>query len=210
MSAATAPLLSAAAESGDVSAVRTLLQERYNHPYYIETINSQGETPLMTASRCGHIEVARLLLDHGADVNAQRGFDHFTPLHFAIQRGGGDQALAELLISRGARLNAGDDEGFRPLTYAIWKRDGSLVRMLLARGAGIDEQDRSGFSVLCRAVQDGSEDMVRLLLELGARVDVRNRLGKTALDIAEEEKHEGIVKMIRDHMGDDANDLAEP
>jgi hypothetical protein len=58
-----------------------------------------GDTPLMRAARRGHMEVARVLLDAGADASAQRA-DDFTPLILAVFYG--HETIARLLVERGA------------------------------------------------------------------------------------------------------------
>lgn len=62
----------------------------------------------MTAAHAGHTTVASLLLDHGANINASRGFDHWQPIHLAASRG--HQAVVELLLARGADIKARGDK----------------------------------------------------------------------------------------------------
>ncbi len=64
--------------------------------------------PLHSAAAQGSLEIARLLLDGGADPNATQQ-SSFTALHAAALRG--DLALAELLIERGALAEAKADDG---------------------------------------------------------------------------------------------------
>ncbi len=72
-------------------------------------------TPLHEAAAMGHLEVARLLLERGADVNAKNKHG-FTPLHFAA--GIGHTDVAKLLLEHGADVNAKDEHGRTPADIA--------------------------------------------------------------------------------------------
>jgi hypothetical protein len=88
-----------------------------------QDLNDSGldynETPLNVTIRHGHMESARVLLEHGADVNAQ-GRSESTPLHYALN--GGHVAFARVLLEHGADVNAQDYNKSTPL-YTRWKAD---------------------------------------------------------------------------------------
>jgi len=73
-----------------------------------------GATPLYKAARIGSRQVARILIDAGADVNAAQ--DGATALHVSARRG--HWAVADLLIEHGANANAVDELGRTPLELA--------------------------------------------------------------------------------------------
>jgi ankyrin repeat protein len=84
------------------------------------TVNSHaydGWTPLHLAAFFGHVDAARLLLDHGAEVNAvsQNALTN-TPLHAATAGKHADVAL--LLIEHGADGHTADSGGYTPLQIA--------------------------------------------------------------------------------------------
>ena len=128
---------------------------------------SQGMSPLHAASRSGHVGCARLLLDHGANVNASaKGIIGWTPLHFASY----DSQLkaAQLLLEYGANLNAQDRNDRTPLYLASQWGLLESVRLLLDHGADVSvrgEQDLTPFQV---ATRDGYHRVAQLLLEHGA------------------------------------------
>jgi len=64
----------------------------------------------------GNVDLTRLLLDKGANPNAIENECGLTPLHLAADKG--RKAMVELLISRGADVNAKDYYGRTPLSYA--------------------------------------------------------------------------------------------
>jgi ankyrin repeat protein len=80
--------------------------------------------PLGTAAFVRSVPLARLLLDSGADVNAQ-GEGGFTALHAATQNG--DEALARLLLERGADPGLAAEDGRLPVDLA---QDSALREML--------------------------------------------------------------------------------
>ena len=60
-------------------------------------------TALHVASHCGHVRVAKLLLDRKADPNA-RALNGFTPLHIACKKN--RIKVVELLLKNGAHIEA--------------------------------------------------------------------------------------------------------
>ena len=88
-------------------------------------------TALMEASMDGHVEVARLLLDSGAQVNMPA--DSFeSPLTLAAC--GGHVDLAMLLLERGANIEEVNDEGYTPLMEAAREGHEEMVALLLSQG----------------------------------------------------------------------------
>ncbi len=92
---------------------------------------SVSERALIKAAHSGNIEVAKQAIADGANVNAE--FLGTTPLHSAS--GGGHKQTIELLIAKGADVNAEDDEGKTPLDYAIIGKDTETADLLRKHGA---------------------------------------------------------------------------
>jgi F-type H+-transporting ATPase subunit beta len=89
-------------------------------------------TPLHHAVIMRRLEMARLLLEHGAAVNAQTP-THQTPLHHAVLRNNAE--MARLLLEHGAALNLTDDVGRTPMDWAVIKQSAPLVDVLVQHGA---------------------------------------------------------------------------
>ncbi len=102
-----------AAFFGKAEAARTLIEAGA----MIDVVagNDTRVQPLHSAAAGRDIEVCRLLLAAGADVNATQAHD-FTPLHAAAQHG--DVELVELLVSAGADASAKTDAGDTPANTA--------------------------------------------------------------------------------------------
>jgi cytohesin len=94
---------------------------------------STGETPLHAAIAERHGDVAELLIDKGADVNA-RNMSQLTPLHFLGVYMHAPK-LAELLIQKGADVNAREQAGHTPLEVAIRAGNAEVAEVLRRHGA---------------------------------------------------------------------------
>ncbi|XP_038673898.1 ankyrin repeat domain-containing protein 49 [Scyliorhinus canicula] len=95
-----AGLLLWASEKNQISIVRRLLSE---NPDLVNVKDNDNYTPLHRAAYNDHIEVARELIAHGADVHA-RTVDGWTPLHSACKWN--NAAIASFLLQHEADINA--------------------------------------------------------------------------------------------------------
>jgi uncharacterized protein len=122
--------LKQAAAAGDAARVRALLAagtpaDEPAHP---------GATPLIIASRRGHLEVMRLLLSAGAGVNNRDDVaNEWTPLVHAIHKG--QNPAARLLLEAGAQPDLPMGGGATALMFAAAYGNSEMVRELLAHGA---------------------------------------------------------------------------
>lgn len=131
--------LGLAARRGDVAMAGMLLDAGAR----IDEGDPIGFTPLMEAARDGKVEAATLLLDRGADVRrraAANGLE-LTALHLATA--GGHRALVELLVRRGADIDARDIELATPLLWATNQQPEIAVR-LVQLGADPDIPPKDG------------------------------------------------------------------
>jgi ankyrin repeat protein len=166
-----------AIEKGDLDAVKALV-ESGNKP---DTLIEYGEhkiTPLMKASWEGEIDIAKYLIEKGADVNAEDDSGQ-TPLFNAILRDHSN--VVALLIEKGAKVNIKDSRQFTPLTSAAAAGYQEVVTILVKAGADL-KAETYGLTPLMFAVSSRKPETVRLLVELGAPVDqVSSMSGQTAL-----------------------------
>jgi ankyrin repeat protein len=92
--------------------------------------HSQNEfhvTPLHSAAASGNLEIARMLLESGADANArQQG--GFTPLHSSAQNG--QIEMANLLLEHGADITLVNDAGENALSIAQANHQDEMVQLL--------------------------------------------------------------------------------
>lgn len=85
------------------------------------------QTPLMRAAQVGDMAIARILLDHGAAVNAQDD-EGMTAFMFAVKRG--NTPLMRLLLDKGASLNARTAEGVTAWTLARGQGNRTVLKAL--------------------------------------------------------------------------------
>jgi hypothetical protein len=116
------------AENGLTTSVKRLLSIR-NINVNVKD-DEFGETPLDNAALNGHIEIARLLLQNGAEVNVRNNYGN-TPLHYAAENGHVD--ILHLLVENGADLEAQSNYGERALHYAARYGNLPFIQELISR-----------------------------------------------------------------------------
>jgi len=160
-------------------------------------VSLPANTPLHFAVKNVDIEIVKMLLDRGADVDAINP-SSVTPLHIAV--GSKKVEIVELLLNHGACVNARDCNSSTPLLLAA--KDGSeeIVKLLLKHGADVNSAytctSIEGYTPLCLAVRGGCEKVVKLLLECGANVHAQDKGGKIVLHFAVEKGDEKLVKLL--------------
>lgn len=129
-------------EAAAVGRTDVLRAELDRNPGLAVKFAPDGFTALGLASFFGHGEAVKLLLSRGARVNdASRNRMRVAPLHSALA--GSDSAIADLLLSAGADVNAAQADGYTPLHEAAQNGDQAMVERLVAAGAdpqaGLDD-----------------------------------------------------------------------
>ncbi len=154
-----------------------------------------GVSPLLLAVDKETAEIARLLIDAGADVNytlpeqqfSSRSASGISALLVAVDKENGE--IVRMLLSAGANVNyvlpkqrfgSGSTTGTSAVLLAVKQGNEEIVRLLVEAGANVNhvlpEQEfnsgsATGTSILLLAVKQGNEEIVRLLVEAGADVN---------------------------------------
>jgi ankyrin repeat protein len=154
---------------------------------------------LQAISVGGYEAVVKLLLDKGADVNAQGG--HFgSALYEASARG--HEAVVKLLLDKGADVNAQGGRFGNALQAALVGGHEQIAKMLLNAGADVNAQGGEYGNALQAASVGGHEAVVKLLLNKGADVNAQSGLYGNALYEASARGHEAVVKLLLDKGAD--------
>ena len=206
-----------AIKTGGLSKVEALLDAS---PELVNGGGASGMPPLMLALYARQKEIARLLVNRGAELNiwaaaamgdravlerelatdpaliAQYSSDGWTPLHLAAFFG--HKELAEVLLERGADVQARSANTMCnfPLHAAAAGQHTEVVALLLSNGAEVDGRQVGGHTALHSAAANGDESTIRLLLAHEAKRDAQNEEGKTPMDMARERNQPRAIELL--------------
>ena len=207
-----------AVESGKVGEVTILLKLPRTD------VNIRGlfdKTALMYAAENGYIEIAKLLIEHGADVNSLN-IHNKTALMYAAENGCIE--IVKLLIEHGADVNIISNYGWKAFVYAISEKHIEITKLLLSYTVDINiidkrfktalmiASDKHCFEIrkiltnfvdidnnLIKYVESGDLINIKTLLNYGTDSiykNIYNKYFKTALMIASEKEYLDIVKIL--------------
>jgi ankyrin repeat protein len=169
--------------------------------------NNPGQKPLGSV---GSLELAKILVAHGADVNARQtkepssdmegrnSLNRYGATAFFLAAKSVDVPLMQVLLDLGADPFIGNVDGDSPLMVAAGvgvysqgespgqpEESADAVKMLLDLGAPVTEVDKNGETALHGPAWRGSNEAVMLLVNAGAKLDARNNRSWLPLTIAE-------------------------
>ncbi len=180
------------------------------YPQYASARGGCRGTALHSASFAGHLQIVRLLLRHGVDVDI-RDYADRTPLRFASESGHCD--VVQYLIDHGADVNSQCAKHVTPLNWAAHGGHIDIVRVLLEHKADVNSKDDDGYTPLHDAWGDNPAgdypQVVRLLLEHGANTNARDNAHMTPLHMVVRNKPSklDVARILIEHGADvDAED----
>uniref|UniRef100_A0A8C3JC83 Ankyrin repeat domain 27 n=1 Tax=Calidris pygmaea TaxID=425635 RepID=A0A8C3JC83_9CHAR len=172
----------------------------------VERLLSQGDSdkdtvqkmchPLCYCDKCEKL-VSGKLNDPSLITAFSRDDRGYTPLHIAAICG--QTSLVDLLVAKGAIVNATDYHGSTPLHLACQKGYQNVTLLLLHYKATTDAQDNNGNTPLHLACTYGHEDCVKALVYYdvhSCRLDIGNEKGDTPLHIAARWGYQGIIEVL--------------
>ena len=180
-----------------VEHIRTIVE---NSSTVLERTDVHDETPLVIASRNGHLAVVRYLVEQGAYINITDS-DGTTPLIWASIHG--HVGVVRYLSEKGAYKNKVTyfygrtamhhaAQGFLEITEGQLE----VVRYFVEQGADMEKADRFGNTPLLIASWIGHLDVVRYLLEQGANRDKADNEGRTPLHYAAQNGGLATTKLL--------------
>ena len=148
--------------TGRIERVREMLKK---DPSLIHAWSADGWTALHL--NFNNIEMARLLMDAGADLNVNsRNKLNATPLQGAAANNWIE--LAKLYLSRGANVNCRSGDGISPLAEAAANGFLDFANLLIQNGADINQKDDKGKTALAYALEFKHPEIEKLLRDHGA------------------------------------------
>jgi ankyrin repeat protein len=162
-----------------------------------------GGTPLTVALSQRHWDVARVLVEAGANVNATTG-SGVTPLMLAARENSPSSlAMVQALLAAHADVNGTFHGGDTALGVASSTGSVEVVQALLAANSWVDVniKQHDGKTPLINASANGRADVVRLLLAAKADVSAEDNDGKRALMLALQYEHPEVAKLLTSASG---------
>lgn len=149
----------------------------------VDAPNARGETAAMLAALQGNLEIVRLLVDKGAEVNRPG----WTPLHYAAVSGNVD--LLRYLLERNAYIDAQSPNRSTPLMMSARHDRVDAARLLVEAGADPTPRNDAGLDAADYLARNGKPDEAKWMRERAA--EFARRYGtlerpRTAESIAEE------------------------
>lgn len=175
----------------NVATVKSLLSG--GGPTVRQSLQSAASA-MENATMRGQVEIVRLLVSSGLDVNGKTS-GGTTYLHDAALKG--QARVAAVLLDAGARIDARNRIGGTPLHDAALGGDVKVITLLLDRGAAVDAVDlETSATPLMLAASLGRRAAVDLLLQRRANPHLKDREGLTALNRARRADDSETVRLL--------------
>ncbi|XP_047244618.1 ankyrin repeat domain-containing protein 6b isoform X3 [Girardinichthys multiradiatus] len=156
-------------------------------------VTKYGRSPLHLAAYKGHLEVVRILLKAGCDLDIQDDGEQ-TALHRAAVVGNTD--IISALIQEGCALERQDKDGNTALHEVSWHGFSHCLKVLVKAGANVHAKNKAGNTALHLACQNGHTQSAKVLLLGGSRSDSKNHAGDTCLHVAARYNHVAMLRIL--------------
>merc|ERR1712150_159820 len=157
-----------AAKENRIEEAKKMMKEANNLNIVSELVNkgsNSGVTPLLRTSENGHHQMAKLLLNNGAEVDKANNLGE-TPLIWASFDG--HLEIVKLLINKGAEIDKANNGGWTPLISASYFGYLEVVNLLIEHQADVQLKTNVGKTALDWARERGKTAVEKALLEAGA------------------------------------------
>ncbi|XP_031264305.1 protein CfxQ homolog [Pistacia vera] len=183
--------LHVSASNNKTQIVKFLLEWKGDDKVDLEAKNVRGETPLHVAAKNGCNEAARLLLAHGALVEAKTKYG-VTPLNLSVRHSirAEDCSIVETLLENNADCDATDDEGMTPIDHlSKIQESGKLRDLLLSRQ---QEQRKTKLLEACSKQNERMDALEKELSNIVGLDGLKMKLRKWAKGILMNERRKAI------------------
>jgi len=148
---------------------------------------------LLVAAMENRLDIARLLLEHDAEID-RRGLFGMSPLMHAVDAQNWE--IAEMLMEKGADVNMTNKRGWNVLSMAAMDGNLEMVQNILDYGGNINAQTAEGWTPLMAACYVGNMEIAQTLIARGADMNMRDKNGHTAMGWAAHEGHIDLARML--------------
>lgn len=176
--------LAAAAESNKDGAVRLMLE-----------LGFPIGAALFDAAWNGHLEIAQLLVDHGASPRQRHEAHVVTPIAFADRAG--HMQLRNFLLDRDCDVFDAIDFDRPDRIEGILAEDPDTLERTFGDHAGCAQHERAALTPLAWAVSRGKENAARVLLKQGADATVQSPTGESLVQLAIDAGRDDIAELLR-------------
>ncbi len=149
------------------------------------------------AVKKGDLEKVKTLLKEVPTLLNLKGHYNRTPVMtaaFARQKD-----VFKYLVEQGADLNAGDQEGLRPIHYAAFMGDPALMALVISKGADVDTANNVvGAAPIHIAARGGNAPMIKLLGSKGVNLEIKNKDGLSPLLMSVNSGNIETVRLLSD------------
>ena len=183
-------ILTYCVKSQNVGAIETLLKQGVNPNWH----NLKGVWPICLAAQKGGVEIIQMLIDAGAEVNAQNDTTLATAIIQASHFGYVD--AVNLLLSNKADPHDANAKGTTALMRAAQEGHIEIAQSLLRANVDVNRRNQEGMNALMLASQRGHSNIVRILIQAKAAMDDQTTQGSTALMLACKRGHEDCAQIL--------------
>lgn len=128
-------------------------------PHTLHQPSKEGFTPLILAAYTNNVELVKLFIKRGVDVNYNSSMG--TALMAAIVKGNED--ITKILLNQSIAIDLTDDKGTTALMYAVQFKNKNLIKLLLEFNPDRNITDNNGKTAFEYAVFSGDDEIINLL-----------------------------------------------
>ena len=195
--------LSLAARNGRLAFIDALIAgASADERRQIDAPDAHGSTALLLAAKAGRTDVAKRLIEAGADIGAIDASGQ-TALSAAVYADNAE--IAALLLSHGAKADSVDRSGRGVICYAAARGSAEVVAKLIEAGVDVNARYRADLTALMWAAGHADTtpaaravETIKLLLARGAKLDLTDDRGRDALMIASSLNHVDAARALRE------------